>query len=68
MQCRNTGEIGRLRHVLGAPVGGLVADVLILAVTDVGLVDLLGPIGLIVVVLVLTVGVVLVLVAVIVLY
>src|SRR5439155_699185 len=70
MECRNTGEIGRLRHVLGTPVCGLVAGVAPTHLpvpphsTDVGLVGLLGPLRLILVVLVLTVGVVLVLVAV----
>src|SRR5215469_4712175 len=68
MQCRDPGEVGGLGHVLGAPVGGLVADVVITAATDIGLVGLLGPVRLVVVVLILTVGVVLVLVAVIVLY
>ena len=53
--------------MLGAPVGGLVADVVVTAATDLGLVGLLGPVRLVVVVFVLTVGVVLVLVAVIVL-
>src|SRR5262249_7799839 len=68
MQCRDPGEIGRLRNMLDAPVGGLVADVVITAATDIGLVGgLLGPVRLVVVVLVLTVRVVLVLVAVMVL-
>jgi hypothetical protein len=52
MQCCDTGEIGRLRHVLGTPVGGLVAGVAPTHLrvpprsTDVGLIDLLGPVGL----------------------
>src|SRR4029077_6346433 len=61
MQCRNTGEIGSRRRVLGAPVGGLIAGVVITAHTDIGLVGLLDPVdpvSLVVVVLVLTVGVV----------
>src|SRR5208283_5210228 len=74
MQCRNTCEIGRLGHVLGVPVGGLIADV---APTNlpvppytarVCLLNRLSPVRLIVVVFVLTVGVVLVLVTVVVLH
>src|SRR5271154_544116 len=68
MQCCNTGEIGRLRHVLSTPLGGLVATVIFPGRARFRLLGYVCPRCLVFVVVVVLVRVVLGLVAVIVLH